>query len=138
MAAGQTVLDGTITSGPPTVTDTTFPSSVNTVTLRTAPWPKGYNCNTGTKLRTVNSPGAFVTLDGVGTNHDVPAADFLYLRCDNEVLLRITQRMGAGPATQVATFYHVGPLVKQSSTTNPIVLVEVQGSATIEYQAEGQ
>lgn len=134
--AGIIDLSGTIIAGPQTVVDSTFPSMQSTAGLHTTPSPKGWNVCTGLLSRNVNSPSAYVPLNGIGPTGDVVNADFLYLRSNATLKLRITQTDGLG--TLVSEQYFSGLKIIEFPSTNCAVLVEVKGTATIEYLASGQ
>ena len=136
---GQTSLDGTLVSGPPVATDNTFPSGVSDITIHTASYPKSWNTCTGAQCGRVNNVIGgvpWLTLTGIGPGDLVTEADFFYFRCDSELLVEVTQKVGTG--TLVGQHYVQGPFLIQNSTTHPVVLVRLQGSATFEYHAEGQ
>lgn len=134
--AGIIDLSGTLIAGPQTVVDSTFPSMQSTVGLHTSPSPKGWNVCTGVLSRNINSPSAYVALEGVGATATVVNADFLYLRSNGTLKLRITQTDGLG--TLLSEQYFSGLKVIELPSTNCAVLVEVKGTATIEYLASGQ
>ena len=134
--SGVTDLSGTIISGPPNVTDTTFPSMQSTAQLRTSTNPKGWSVCTGVLSRSIASPGAYVALNGVGPTGDVTNADFLYLRSSTTLKLRLTQVDGLG--ILVSEQFFSGLKIIEAPSSNCITLVEVKGTATIEYLAQGQ
>lgn len=134
--SGVTDLSGTIISGPQTVTDTTFPSMQSTAQLRTSTNPKPWGVCTGVLSRNVASPLAYVPLNGVGPTGDVVNVEFLYLRSSTTLKLRLTQVDGLG--TLVSEQFFSGLKIIEVPSTNCITLVEVKGTATIEYLAQGQ
>lgn len=134
--SGQLDVSGTLIAGPPNATDTTFPSMQASASIHTTPTPKGWQVCTGVLSRTINSPSSYVTLDGIGAAKTVTAADFLYLRSNTKLKVRITQVDGIG--TLVGERYVSGLLIHEAPSDCAITLVEVQGSATIEYLASGQ
>ena len=134
--SGQTDLSGTITSGPPTVIDSTFPSMQATVQLKLTPSPKGWVVCTGVLGRTLASPGAYVTLGGIGATDDVTHADFLYFRCQGTIRLRITSVDGLGTLLSEEDVSGLKVIEKPSAAC--ITLVEAKGAGTIEYLAAGQ
>lgn len=137
--AGQTDFSGSIISGPPLVSDNTFPSAQASISLHTTPNPKSWAVCTGVLSRTftaVIGGVPWVTLDGIGSGKTVEECDLLYLRSNAKMLVRITQKEGL--STIVSTIYVTGLQVIESPSTNPVTLVEVQGSTcTIEYLAQG-
>lgn len=136
--SGQTTTSGTLTAGPAMVTDTTFPSSQSTFSLGTSTNPKSWAVCTGTLSRTIAATiggGTWVTLDGVGTGKTVEECDYLVIRSNAKVLIRYTQKVGLSTIT--STIYFKGLHVLESPPDCPVVLIEVQGAATIEYLAQG-
>lgn len=84
----------------------------------------------------VASPGSFVALPNVGPTATVKQADFLYLRANAAVELRLTTDDGAGGQT-VTTLPPTDFLMMTFSATRPLELLEVRGSATIAYLVSG-
>ena len=134
--SGVIDLSGTIFAGPPNVTDTTFPNMRDTVDLHTTPTQRQYAVCTGALSRTIASTGAYVTLGGIGPTDTVTKADFLYLRCNGTLRIRMTQVDGLG--TLVSEQDVGGLLVLEKPSAGCITLLEVKGSATVEYLAAGQ
>jgi hypothetical protein len=128
---GTVNLEGSLSAGSGSG-DCTFPSMAATATLNTSPSPKSYQNATGTLVRLVASPVAYAVLSGVGVADTVTECDFLYLRTNATVLVRLTQ----SASTKVLSVS--GTLIIEPPTATPITLVEVQGSATVEYFASGQ
>ncbi len=84
----------------------------------------------------VASPAAFVTLPNVGPTATVKQADFLYLRANAAIEVRITSDDGAGG--QVAALLPPTDFLMMTfSATRPLELLEVRGSATIAYLVSG-
>lgn len=79
---------------------------------------------------------SFATLDGIGTGKAVTKAQFLYLRTNGPVQLRITQQPDSGPDVPAVEWVN-GTLLKQVPANNYIKLVEILGTATVEYFAAG-
>ncbi len=124
------VLSGSITAGP--VGSSGFPAGVASFAIGTTPDPKGFTVSaSGVKL--LNSPSSFQALPGLGTGQDVTNADFLYLKANSSVVVRITQ---AGGSVQLITIQ--GTLILEFPATAYLNLVEVEGSATLEYFISGQ
>jgi len=137
---GITNLDGTLVSGPPSATDNNFPSGTESITIHTATYPKSWSKCTGAQQRSVSvtiGGATWVTLSGIGATDTVTKADFFYMRCDSMLLVEVTQATPSGTPL-VATRYLQGPMMLQSPSGYEITLVRVQGSATLEYHAEGQ
>ena len=85
----------------------------------------------------MNSTGAFVALPGIGSGENVTNGEFLYLKCDSSLRVRITQ-LDPGVGTVVGERYVQGILILETSSDKAITLVEVKGSATVEYICTGQ
>jgi len=134
--SGVIELSGTIVAGPTTITDTTFPGMQGNVPLHTTPTPKGWQVCTGMMSRNVASPAAYVTLDGIGASAGVTHADFLYLRCNSTLRLRITAVDGLGTLLSEQDVNGLFIIEKPSGST--ITLLEAKGTATVEYLASGQ
>lgn len=134
---GITRFDGTLHAGPPNVSDGTFPASTMGVPINLTPNPKGWQRATGVLYRAVNVPSPdFLELDGIGSDRTVSEGNFLYLRSNSTVTVRVTQAFTTGEAT--ATFKINGLCILEFPEAEPLTLVEVQGSSTIEYFAQGQ
>jgi hypothetical protein len=133
---GQTRLDGSLQAGPPNATEGTFPASVFNTPLILTPNPKPWQVAEPTLTRRVSSPSSYKTLSGVGTNDTVTEATFIYLRTDANLLVRITQTIATVPTTAVHSIR--GLCILEFPDNEPVTLVEVQGTATIDFFAQGQ
>jgi hypothetical protein len=134
---GQTRLDGSLQAGPPNASEGTFPASQTTIPLVLTPNPKPWQVAEPTLTRRVNSPSpSWKTLSGIGANDTVTEAHFIYLRTDSQLSVRITQEVNGDPVT--ATLNVRGLLILEVSDSEPITLVEVQGTATLDFYAQGQ
>lgn len=87
------------------------------------------------KKRTVTSPSAFVTLGEVGASATVTQGDFLFLRANAAVEVRLTTDDGAGGTT--TTTSKTDYLLLTFPAPNYLELLEVKGSAQIEYVVSG-
>lgn len=137
---GNVAVTGTILGGPPQI-GSGFPQAIFTTTLATTPNPKPFSAATGVLTRRVAQAGpGFLTLSGVGALDTVVRGDFLYLRCDSQLLLRLTQTDPLNPSGDplVRELYVSGLVVLEFPPSSPLVLLEAQGSATIEYAITGQ
>jgi len=137
---GQIVVQGSITGGPPQQ-GVGFPQAVFTTQLATTPSPKPFSAATGVLIRRVAQVGpGFVGLTGVGPDDTVVRGDTLYFRSDAQVLLRISQTdpLNPGGPALVRELLVSGLLICEFPPASPLVLLEVQGSATIEYCISGQ
>lgn len=134
---GQVVADGTIQAGPASSGDGVFPSSTFDGQIRLRTSPKQYLACTGSTGRAFNSPSSYVALPSIGTGGDVTKVDTLYIRSSSEVSLQLTTDDGAG-GDVVAIIPLDGGILLEFPTTKYLKLLELKGSATIEYFASGQ
>lgn len=135
----QLSLQGSITIGPQTVQETTFPGAVSTVLLSTTPNPKPSAVDSGIKSRNINSPNAFIALSGVGTNDDVTQADTLYFKCRSPLFIRLTTANPLVPMSPLVSVIPVaGTVVMEFPQANYLLLLEVQGVGQAEYLVSGQ
>ena len=136
---GQVAISGTVLGGPVQV-GAGFPQAIFTTNLGTSPTPKPFSAASGVLTRRVNvaAPG-FQTLSGVGPTDAVVRGDLLYLRSDSQLLIRISQTDPLNPLnTLLREIYIAGLVVLEFPSSSPLVLLEAQGSATIEYLITGQ
>lgn len=136
---GSLRLDGAITGGPAQV-GSGFPQAIFNAPLALTPTPKPFSAGSGVLTRQVAqvSPG-FTTLTGVGPDDTVVRGDTLYFRSNAQLLLRISQAdplNPSGPAL-VRELYVSGLLVVEFPPSSPLVLLEAQGTANIEYLITG-
>lgn len=123
-------LSGSITAGP--AGGSGFPGGIASFSLATTPDPKGFSvCAHGQKL--LSSPSSFQTVPGLGTGQDVVNGDFLYLKSNAPITVRLTQ---AGMSVQLVGLN--GTMILEFPATAYLNLVEVEGSASIEYFISGQ
>lgn len=137
---GQVSIAGTVLGGPVQV-GAGFPQAIFTTTLGTSPNPKPFSAATGVLQRRVNvAAPAFGALSGVGAGDTVEKGDLLYFRSDSQLLLRLSQTDPLNPAGPplVRELYVSGLVVIEFPAASPLVLLEAQGSATIEYAITGQ
>jgi len=137
---GQVSIAGTVLGGPVQV-GAGFPQAIFTTTLGTTPSPKPFSAATGVLQRRVNvAAPAFAVLSGVGVDDTVTKGDLLYFRSDSQVLLRLSQTDPLNPSGPplVRELYVNGLAVIEFPAASPLILLEAQGSATIEYAITGQ
>lgn len=137
---GQVNVQGSITGGPPTQ-GTGFPGAVFNVQLATTPAPKTFSAGSGViQSRVATVSPAFEPLSGVGPTDRVKRGDFLYFRCDAPLLLRISQTDPLNPSDPPLQrlLYVQGLCILEFQPASPLVLLEAQGAATIEYLITGQ
>lgn len=133
---GQIDLQGALFGGPPTG-GSTFPAATFSVPLRMSTTPKPFGVATGVLTRNVASPAAYLTLSGIGAADTVTKGDVLYFKASGAVDLRLTTDDGAG-GDVVAIVPVQGIVILEFSSSKYLKLVEVQGSASIEYFMSGQ
>jgi len=137
---GQVAISGTILGGPVQV-GVGFPQAIFTTQLATTPNPKPFSNASGVLTRRLAqaSPG-FAPMQGVGPTDSVVRGDTLYLRTDSQVLLRVSQTDPLNPLNPplVREIYVNGLFIVEFPQSSPLVLLEAQGSATIEYLITGQ
>lgn len=86
--------------------------------------------------KNVNSPSAFVALDGIGSSGTVTRATFLFLKTASVFIVRITYTPISGPDV-VSTIPVMGPMLVKTPVDQYIKLVEVQGTGAVSYLATG-
>lgn len=133
---------GTLLEGPVAAQDGQFPAATSSTpfSLNTGAQPKPVGVSTGIKLRSVNSPSAFVALSGVGATDDVTQADTVYMRVQSGGFqFRVTFHNPAGPNI-VSVLPASGLFVFEPDAGSGyyVTLLEVQGSGQIEYYASGR
>jgi hypothetical protein len=132
------MLTGSVSGGPESSSGATFPAATFAAVLALRESSgKSFGCGTGVVRRTVNSPAAYLTLDGVGETATVTQGDFLYFKSDGLMLLRLTQDDGAGSTTVQVVPVH-GLVVLEFPSSRALELLEVQGTGQIEYLVTGQ
>ena len=137
---GQVSINGTFSSGPVQV-GSGFPQAIYTTPLATSVTPKPYSAASGVMQRrvAVASP-SFVALQGLGASDAVARCDLLYLRSDAPLILRLSNQdplnpMGSPLVVEVPV---AGLVIMEFPASSPLVLLEAQGSATVEYAVSGQ
>lgn len=134
---GRINVSGVVEGGPENAGSATFPAATFTSPLALlASAGKQFGVATGVLTRTLNSPSAYVTLDGVGPSATVTQGDTLYLKTDGQMQLRLTNDDGAGGTTQAVVPVH-GLVVLEFPSTKALELLEAQGSGKIEYLVSG-
>ena len=133
---GTVSFQGEIEARPQIVSDTTFPGGRTDISLILTPTAKQAGVMTGVALRTISSPLAYVALTGVGASDTVTQANFLYLRTNAPMLVRLTFEDGANPDI-VAIVPVFGVFVYEVDVSRYLKLVEVLGSGQVEWFASG-
>jgi hypothetical protein len=134
---GQVSVSGSITLGPSSGGDGSFPASQDTVPLALSQPTKQAGAMTGCMSRQLNSPSSYVTLSGVGATDTVTRCDFLYIRSDAPIKVRVTQVDPAGGADIVSELNLQGPWTHEFPANGYVKLVEAKGSARIEFAFSG-
>ena len=138
---GQLVLSGTLQGGPPNGTDI-GPGprmSLNVpLAFKGGSWGKSYNAATGILQRSV-STGVYLQLAGVSSSASDPVTkgDTLYLLTNGPVSFRLTTDDGSG-GNVVAVVPVDGFAMWEFPGNKFLKLLEVLGSASIEYFVSGQ
>lgn len=96
--------------------------------------------HSGLAKRTVSvTAPSWVTLSGVGEADTVTRGQFLFVKANAPVLVRLTYDDGAGgDVLVVLPVDTLAPLVLSFQSAKYLKQVEVQGSATIQYLVSGQ
>jgi hypothetical protein len=134
-------ITGTLLEGPPSAQDGQFPAGTtqSQFALNTGANPKPVVVSTGMKLRTLNSPSAFVALSGVGATDDVTQAHTIYMRVSTGgFVFRVTFHNPLG-ADIVSVLPAGGLLIFEPDAGSGYYVkqLEVQGAGQIEYLAVG-
>lgn len=133
---GQLKVEGSLIAGPPSATDV-FPAGVLVHPLSTAQSPKGFQVATGVLTRNLSSALAYLAFPELGTNAAVTRANFLYIRTDSPMLVRMTTDDGSGGnVVSVVPIHGLG--LWEFQDAKYLKLLEVQGSGKIEYLLCGQ
>ncbi len=142
MSSNTVTLAGTITVGPQGICEGGFPAG-----LLQLPFGLGSGLGScgGSKPAArkfwshseVASQNAYVALDGVGTGESVTRANTLYLRTTAAVLLRLTLADPAGGPDIVSVVPMQGLWIQEFGNQGYLKLLEVQGTAGIEYFVSG-
>lgn len=126
-------ISGTLIAGPPSASDSAFPSGVTNILFGTPQKPAPVQ--TGAQVRQLNSPVAFVPLDGVGVGETLIEGNTFYARTQSPMKLRITYK--ETPVDVVSVIYPKGTFVHEVDEQHPILLIEAMGVGTIEYYVSG-
>lgn len=130
---GHVALSGVVVVGPDLKAGT-FPSAETTVALVSK--TTDYVVSSPAGLIAVASPSAYVPLPGIGTTGPVTKGSFLYVKSNAPISLRLTNVSGSTTVTSVTPLD--GMLIQEFPTGSELVLLEVEGTATVEYLVAGQ
>lgn len=134
---GQLSLEGSLTGGPPSVSDSSFPASTFLVSLGFAEGKtKQFDAASGVLTRTLNSPSAFAPLSGIGSTDSVTAGTALYFKCNSPMVLQITYDDGVGNPV-VSTVPVAGVLVLEAPDLMFIKSLACKGVGPVEYLVSG-
>lgn len=128
-------ISGTLISGPPSASDSAFPAGVTNIVFGTNPPQKPAPVQTGAQVRQVNSPLAYVALDGVGVGETLTEGNTFHFRSQSPMKLRFTFK--ETPSDVVSVVYPKGLCIMEIDEQHPLLLVEVMGVGTIEYFISG-
>jgi hypothetical protein len=134
--ASSVVLTASLIAGPQGASDCGFPAGVTSLNFGLTPPQKPAPALID-GARNINSPGSYVTLDGLGPTSTVTQANFVYLRTQSPFKVRITQADPAGGPDIVSVVNLQGVMLLEFPTTGYAKLVEVQGVGTVEYLLSG-
>lgn len=137
---GLLKLDGSLTGGPPTVSDSTFPGASFLVGLSFAQGhDKQFGVASGVLTRLLaTGTNAYVTLRGVGADDAVVQGNALYFKCSSPMKLRVTFVDPLNPSVDIVSVIPVvGPLVLEAPDDSYIKLLECTGSGPVEYLVAG-
>ena len=133
---GALTLSGVLQVGPANPVDGGFPGASENIPIGFISGTKQYVPGTGVLTRNVASPGAFLALDGVGPAAAVTQGTFLYFKCNTPVILQLTCDDGLG-STVVIEQPVQGLYMLEFPSSQPLELLKIKGSATIEYLVVG-
>jgi hypothetical protein len=132
---GTLLFKGDIEVRPQQVSETSFPGGRADIILRLTPSPKPENVHTGVQLRDVNTL-VYVVLSGLGSSDSVTQANFLYVRTNAPMLLRLTFEDGASPDI-VSVVPINGVYILEVDQNRYLKLLEVLGQGKIEWFVSG-
>ena len=132
----QLALTGALSAGPTGGGDV-FPASSFTVPLAlSAGAAASFQVASGVLTQLVDSAAVYVPLVGVGPTAAVSQGTFLYLRTNAEVTLRLTVDDGSG-GTDTLEMPANGLVLVEFPAARPLELLEIRGTATVEYLVAG-
>lgn len=129
------VMSGSIIAGPQGSGDCGFPSGILNIVFSSFPAQKSAGAKTSNS-KTLNSPSAYVALDGLGSAETVTQGNFLYLRTTSPLNIRLTTKADSGPDV-VAIIPLQGVMIIEFPTPNYLLLLEAKGVGLVEYFASG-
>ncbi len=135
---GQIAISGSITGAPSGVTDGSQPQVVLTGSLGTTPDPKPSMVQDKGNRSIATALNVYTSLGSVGANQNVTAPDFLYLKTDAPLKVRLTVVDPNGGSDIVSILPIFGMLMLEFEAAGPLKLLEATGTAGVEYLVSGQ
>ena len=136
MSTNQLSCTGTILLGPSSASEGGVPAGSTSIPFQTNPNPKNAAACTGDQVISVSSPGSYVALPGVAaSNSNVTQGTFLFIRTTNLMMVRTTTYNVSGNVVAVEPVN--GTKIVEYDPGAYLVLVEVEGSGTVEYLVAG-
>ncbi len=129
---GQLALSGVVVASPD-LKSGTFPAAESTIALVSKTIEYVISAS---GLMNVASPSSFVQLPGVGTDGPVTKGLFLYVKTNQPISLRMTTVDGVG--TDVGVEPLDGLKIHEFPDGKELVLLEAEGTATVEFLVAGQ
>lgn len=133
---GVLKLSGNLSAGPQSASEG-FPAAMFSAPIFPRENQRSFGVATGIVTRQLASPGAFAALQGVGATDTVKNGDFLYMKSNAQIDVRMTIDNGAGGSDLRIVTVH-GLVILEFSTARPLKLLEAQGTAVLEYFVSGQ
>lgn len=135
---GTVTLQGNVTVGPTSCNDACAPpAGTISFTLRTSPSPKPYGL-AYYGAPTIASPSAYLVLPGAtGTSPGITRIDFLHIRVQSTMKLRLTMVDPEGGSDIVSIVNIAGEFLMEFPSAGTCKLVEVKGQGTVEYVVSG-
>jgi hypothetical protein len=130
------VVNGSLSVGPANAADAALPSGSMVFQLASTPNPKPSQAQ-DKGSRAVASSLSFVTLGSVGAGGNVTQGDTLLVISDAPVQLRLTMNNPLG-SDEVSTVELQGMLLLEFPPAQYLKLLEVKGTANVEYFVSGQ
>lgn len=135
---GQLQLSGQLLAGPPPGTDVALGRAMFQISLalKSGAGYKPFAVASGFITLGLNSPSAYVELQGIGGTTGVTHADTLYLFAYQPILIQLTTDDGSG-GDVVSVVPVDGLVVLEFQSTKFLKLLEAKGAAQVEYFASG-
>lgn len=132
---------GTLMAGPQGVCEGGFPSGLLQVQFGLAGSCPGAGTKPASKKtwssQDINSPSAYVAIDGVGTGESVTQANTVYIRTVVPMQIRATFANPEGGADIVSIVPVLGLFILEPSAAGYVKLLEAKGQGKVEVFASG-